>query len=246
MHLDDRLTLETPEGVSIDVTLAGLGTRFGAAAIDLIIQGFLLLALTLALSLAGSVVSPDLGVFLLGLGALLVATVILGYYLIFEALNGGRTPGKAMFGIRVTTVDGSALTLSAVTLRTLMRLIDFLPAVYAIGAIAILVSSHNQRLGDLVARTVVIRDRTRTHGTSAPQPPPLPIRGWDVSGVTAAEIALVRRFAERHQGLDDIARRKLAAELATRLRPQVSGGSELNDEAFLLQLLAEKAGRSRG
>src|SRR5690606_12409565 len=143
MHLDDRLTIETPEGVSIDVTLAGLGSRFGAASLDLLIQGILLLAVTLALSLAGSAVSGDLSVFLLGMGTLGVALTGMCYYIGSEALSGGRMPGYAASGLQCATADGSALTLGAVVLRTLMRIIDYLPAAYAIGAISIVATSRN-------------------------------------------------------------------------------------------------------
>ena len=243
MHLEDRLTIETPEGVSIDLTLAGLGSRLGAAMIDVIIQGVLLLAVTLALSLAGTAVSADLGVFLLGVGTLVVMVIVIGYYLVFEAFNAGRTPGKAVFGIRVVTVDGSALSLGAVTLRTLMRLVDFLPAAYAVGAIAVVTSTRNQRLGDLVASTVVVRDRIPASPAS-PSMPAGELRGWDVSAVGDAEITLIRRWASRRHDLNDDARRNLAGGLARRLRHRVGGGRELDDETFLLQLLAEKEGRS--
>lgn len=238
MHLDDRLTIETPEGVSIDVTLAGLGSRFGAAALDVAIQGVLLLVVILALSLAGSTVSDDLGVFLMGLGTFVIATVVIGYYIIFEALNGGRTPGKAAFGLRVASVDGSALSLPAVLLRTLMRLVDFLPAAYGVGAIAIVVTQRNQRLGDLVANTVVIRDRLAR--TAARPQEGTKVEGWDASTVTQQELALVRRFVERRSGLTPEARSRLAGDLASRIRPKVGGGRDLGDEAFLVQLLAEK------
>lgn len=241
MHLDDRLTIETPEGVAIEVTLAGLASRFGAAALDVLIQGVLLLVVTLALTLAGSNLSGDLGVFLLGIGTLVVALIVLGYYIVFEALNAGRTPGKAAFGIQVATVDGTPLSLGAVSLRTLMRLIDFLPAAYAIGAVAIVTSNRNQRVGDMVANTIVIR--TRTPVVAAAAPVETPTEGWDVSAVTDGQLALVRRFTMRRTELAPEARHRLAAELATQLRPSVSGGERLDDEAFLVQLLAEKQAR---
>jgi uncharacterized RDD family membrane protein YckC len=242
MHLEDRMRIDTPEGVSIEVTLAGLGSRFGAALVDLIIQGVLLLALTLALSLAGSVVSGDLGVFLLGIGTLLIAVIVIGYYVVFEALNGGRTPGKAAMGISVATVDGTALSLGAVTLRTLMRLVDFLPAFYGAGALAIAVTPRNQRLGDLVANTIVIRHRIPATAAGTPTPT-APLRGWDVSAVTASEVALVRRYLQRRSDLTSEAASRLASDLAGRLRPRVPAGGDLDDRQFLEQVLAEKGGR---
>lgn len=246
MHLDDRLTIETPEGVTIELTLAGLGSRLGAATVDILIQGVVLLGLVLALTLAGSVVSPDLGVFVMGIGSLLIALVVLGYYIVFETLNGGRTPGKAALGIRVATVDGRPVTLAAVTLRTLLRLIDFLPFLYAVGAIAVVVTARNQRIGDLVANTVVVRDRTPA--PSVARSPQGTKEGWDVATVPEAELALVRRFLSRRDQLTPEARARLAAETSARLRPKVTGGRDLDDEAFLVQLVVEKsadpAGRS--
>jgi uncharacterized RDD family membrane protein YckC len=241
MSLEDRLTIETPEGVSIDVTLAGLGSRMGAAIIDLLIQIVALLALSIALALGGATLSPDLGVFVMGVGTLVIAAVVLGYYLVFESLNGGRTPGKAAFGIRVATVDGRPVSFGSVAIRTLFRVVDFLPAVYAIGAIVVMVSARNQRLGDLVAGTVVVRDRLPA--------PALPAEmggralGWDVAAITEAEMALLRRFASRRTDLTAEARTHLASETARRLRPKVSGGQGLDDEAFLLQLIVEKQAR---
>src|SRR5690606_17690014 len=241
MELDDRLTIETPEGVTLELTLAGLGSRFGAAAVDILIQGVVLLAIVLALSLAGSVVPADLGMFAVGVGTLIIAVVVVGYYLLFEALNAGRTPGKAAFGLRVTTVDGTPLSLAAVTLRTLMRLIDFLPAAYAVGALAIVVTARNQRLGDLVAGTVVVRDRQPPPPSSvADAAEPL---GWDTSAISREELDLVRRSVERRRALDGDARGRLASDLARRLRPRVRGGEDLDDESFLTQLLAEKQSR---
>lgn len=238
MQLEDRLSIDTPEGVSIEVALAGLGSRFGAAAIDILIQGALLLAATLAMSLAGSAVEEDLGIFLLGVGTLLVALVVIGYYVLFEALNGGRTPGKAALGIRVASIDGTPLSLGAVTLRTVMRLIDFLPAAYAVGAISIAVTARNQRLGDLLADTVVIRDR-RPALTSAVEPTAA-AHGWDVATVSTREVELVRRFVARRPDLTPEARDQLAGELARRIRPRVRGGEQLGNEEFLVQLLSEK------
>lgn len=236
------MRIDTPEGVSIEVTLAGLGSRFGAALVDLAIQGVLLLALTLALSLAGSVVSGDLGVFLMGIGTLLIAVIVIGYYVVFEALNGGRTPGKAAMGIRVATIDGTALTLGAVALRTLMRLVDFLPAFYAAGALAIAVTPRNQRLGDLVANTIVIRHRLPAAASADPTPA-TPARGWDVSAVSASEVALIRRYLQRRSDLTPDAARRLATDLAGRLRPRVPAGADLDDRQFLEQVLVEKGGR---
>ena len=164
----------------------------------------------------------------------MLASVVVGYYALLRVSTGSHR-GKAF--VQVVSADGTR-GLGAEMLRTLMRLIDFLPVLYAVGAISIVVSSKNQRLGDLVAGTVVIRSRSR-----ASQPASVARgerRGWDTATITREEVALVRRFVERRNELTPEARRRLASELAAKLRPRVDGGSELDDERFLIQLLAEK------
>lgn len=225
----------------MDLTLAGLGSRFGAAIVDLLIQGALLLAAVFALTLAGSAVSSDFAVFLMGIGALVFAAIVLGYYLVFEALNGGRTPGKAAFGIRVASVDGSPVTMSAVAIRTLMRLVDFMPGAYAAGAISVLVTGRNQRLGDLAANTVVIRERV--HVPSVAHDPDRTVLGWDVSAIGDEQLAVVRRYVARREQISLEARYKLAREISGALRPRVRGGDDLSDDEFLIQVLAEKEAR---
>lgn len=242
MQFEDRLHIETPEGVTIDLHLAGLGSRFGAASIDILILGAAFLVLILAFSLVGGVIDADLGVFALGIGSLLVAATLLGYFIAFETFNNGRTPGKAAFGIRVVSATGSALTVTAVAIRTLMRLVDFLPGAYGIGAISVFVSEKNQRLGDIAANTVVVRDRvpelaptTHDHARTTV--------GWDVSAITEEDLAVVRRFLARRTGLDMAARSRISASLATSLRPRVVGGETASDEMFLEQLVVEKQDR---
>lgn len=241
MHLDDRLTIDTPEGVSIDLTLAGLGSRLGAALLDAMVLTVVIAAVVIVTGLAGATLSPDLGTFALGMGMLLVTAVLLGYFLVLETLNGGRTLGKAAFGIRVVTLDGSPLGFGEVAVRTLMRLVDFLPALYAAGVVAIVVTARNQRLGDVAAGTVVVRERSiRPPAAIAPGPPQ---EGWDVSGLGADDMSLVRRFLGRRAQLNPRKRAELAASIAGRLRPRVTGGEDRDDEAFLVQLVAEKEGR---
>ena len=249
MQLDDRLIIETPEGVNLEVTLAGLGSRAGACFIDSLILGVALLVVLMATAFVGFAdTSADISALILGIGALLATGVLFGYYLLFETLNSGRTPGKAAFGIRVIKLDGSPLGLGAVAIRTLLRFIDLLPTAYAVGIISILVSARHQRLGDLAAGTVVVRERQPTL-SSAVLAGSIALDGlppWDTSAVTENEVGLVRRFVERRTSLAPANRAGLAASLAGPLRSKVSApDANTDDEAFLLRLLAEKLHRER-
>jgi hypothetical protein len=130
--------------------------------------------------------------------------------------------------------------------RNILRIVDMLPTGYLVGVITVLISPKNQRLGDLAAGTIVVRERQEQQPVWTR--PPAPTRestGWDVTGVTATELTTVRKFLERRWTLDPGARSKLAWELAERLRPKIGGATaNLEPEEFLEQIAATKASRS--
>jgi uncharacterized RDD family membrane protein YckC len=239
---EDRLAIATPEGVQVELTLANIGSRFIAGVIDLLIEIALLIALAVLLRVAGSV------------GAAIYASisfaVIFFYDVLFEVLGGGKTPGKRWTGLRVVRSGGRPITFVRSSLRNILRIIDILPAFYAIGMTAIFVSSDNQRLGDMAAGAHVVRDRhgDRVTGAAPTTYTPIdpgPAAAWDVSAVSSADVATVRAFLERRDTLEPSARASIAAELAGRLRPRVGGAAEPANETFLALLVAAKAQRER-
>ncbi|NND03646.1 MAG: hypothetical protein HKN91_12755, partial [Acidimicrobiia bacterium] len=128
----------------------------------------------------------------------------------------------------------------------LFRLIDFLPAVYGVGIVAIATTELNQRMGDVIAGTIVIRDRelggTLAYLSSVTLPMDNP---WDVTRVSDEEIAVIRRYFERRPHMTDSTRQRLAAKLVRHLHPKVMiTDRPTSDEAFLLRLLAEKLQRA--
>lgn len=247
MQYEDRMTIETPEGVSVTVPLAGVGSRFIAAAIDFAIQ-FTLIVCAAVVFLGFGVGGGAGG----GLFALAVFIVFFVYDVAFEVLSGGRTPGKRWTGLRVVRAGGEPVGLVTSAIRNLLRPVDFLPSAYLVGIVSILATNRNQRLGDLAAGTVVARAPrrgARAAERAAPAHLPFVLAAWDVSAVTASEIATVRSFLERRYSLDWGARTELARTMAERLRPRVGGISEpesaaLADEEFLEQLARVKGARA--
>jgi uncharacterized RDD family membrane protein YckC len=239
VQYEDRLTITTPEGVTISLALAGLASRFIAAMIDHLIQ------LALIASAVGLSLAIASGAAAVTVAALISFAVTFGYDVLFETLASGRTPGKRFTTLRVVTVAGGPVTFRVSAVRNLLRAVDFLPAAYVVGATAVLVSGRNQRLGDLAAGTLVIRVPGAS-AISARQPTrDEDAAGWDVSAVTAEELAAVRRFLERRPTMTPEARRHLAAQIAARLVPKVAGmPSDLDPEPFLERLAAEKAARA--
>jgi len=244
VQFEDRITLATPEGVHLELTLAGVGSRFAAALVDLAIQ----IALLIVIAAVGFGVFAPTGV---GVAAVTVLSflVFAAYDILFEVFASGRTPGKRLNGLRVVRTDGSPVGFFTSAVRNVLRLADLLPGMYLAGIVSILVTRRNQRLGDLAAGTLVVRERRPSLGWQAPAPSPQAPNAqwlsWDVSAVSAAELAAVRRFLARRNELTSGARYELALKLAQPLRSKVPGvPDDVRGERFLEQLAAAKAARS--
>jgi uncharacterized RDD family membrane protein YckC len=236
MEYDDRLTITTPEGLDLELTLAGVGSRFVSAIVDTSIQVAIILALVAVGAFTGGA-----GPVIVTIGAF---AVLFTYDVLFEVLNGGRTPGKQWNGLRVVRSSGRPIGFFASAIRNLMRLIDYL---FFIGAFAILVTVKNQRLGDLAAGTIVVRELHGGRGEAlAPVSAGAPSEyaAWDTSAVTAEELAAVLHYLERRDEIESETRRRLGHTLAERLRPKIAGApAELRGERFLEALAAAKSAR---
>jgi uncharacterized RDD family membrane protein YckC len=251
VELEDRITIATPEGIELQIVLAGAASRFIACVIDLFVQvALIVLAALAALGLLGG-----------GWGTALFAMATFAslylYHVLFEVLASGRTPGKRVTHLRVVRERGTPVDLPASAIRNLLRLIDILPTAYLVGLASILITKRNQRLGDLAAGTLVIRDvsrRKQLPPTAAKTTPAqgepnssswdVSANGWDVSAVSIDELVAVSRFLERRESLDRGARQQLAHRLEHGLRTKVAGApSGMSAEGFLEELARVKASR---
>ncbi|MBC8138101.1 MAG: RDD family protein [Fibrella sp.] len=150
----------TPENIPLTMEPAGIGTRFGAVLLDMLIQLGIFVGLAIvggiaALILQWNGISSVLNIILIVGGFLL----LFGYFILFETLWNGQTPGKKFFGLRVVRDGGRPVDFFSVATRNLVRLADFLPVSYAFGAGAIFFHPQYKRLGDMAAGTVVVRER---------------------------------------------------------------------------------------
>lgn len=256
MQYEDKVTIPTPEGVEVELTLAGIGSRFVAALIDTLIKTAILIALIIALfgiaGLSGLGEGGGSGTYLgLALFFVLSFLIVFGYDVLFETLASGRTPGKRWTGLRVVKVGGSPVGFMASAIRNLLRIIDSLPGAYGVGMISVGVTRLNQRLGDIAAGTVVVRETKKAAPSQAPtgaemaaSGPPQDVSSWDVSAVTPQDLVTVRRFLERRYQLTPPARAQLSTDLANRLLPKVVGAPSMTAESFLEHVSRAKAQRS--
>jgi len=164
----------------------------------------------------------------------------------FEVWRSGQTPGKSAVGLRTLTLAGQPVGWGAALTRNVFRLVDFLPLLYGVGLVAIGSTELNQRIGDVAAGTIVVRDKEMTGTLSYLSGVRLAMETpWDVTRVSDDEITVVRRYFERRPAMSESARQRLAAKLARHLYPKVMITDRPgSDEEFLLRLLAEKLQRA--
>jgi uncharacterized RDD family membrane protein YckC len=166
----DQLNVETPELVELRLPVAGLGSRFLAALADvgIIFLFYLLLGVVIAIAASGSSGSSgpiehesSTAVKWFAAGIIFINfALIWGYFSLFEGLWHGQTPGKRLMKVRVIKDSGRAATLFEAMARNLLRVVDLLPGFYLTGVITMLCNKSQKRLGDLVAGTIVIHERT--------------------------------------------------------------------------------------
>ena len=252
----DQLSIETPELVPIALPVAGIGSRFVALLIDMLIW----LAAVALLTLVSWLLRPAVAAFS-KISAQWQAAVYLfilfvlnwGYFTLFEGFWGGRTPGKRLLGIRVIQRSGRSIGLLESMARNLLRFVDQIPFCYAVGAIAVFATRQHQRLGDLVAGTLVVRDQPKEaplwaegvlpEAESVAGPggleresgacPAFP--SSSVARLTAADLMVIESFFARRLDLPEMTRRDLARRLAEGilLRMGLSTRPEAAPEAVL-------------
>ena len=187
--VDTVRSTETPEGVELLLRPAGPVVRFWAFLVDQALLGGAAILLAIGASLLG-----PLG---LGLWFILVFLAQWLYPVFFEVLGGGRTLGKRWFGLRVLMADGRPIGWSPSLIRNILRVVDALPGSYTVGLISILASRDFQRLGDMVAGTLVVHEEEASRTPMLPDLEPVVPR----RPLTFEEQAALLAFAERSPSL---------------------------------------------
>jgi uncharacterized RDD family membrane protein YckC len=213
----------TPEAVLLEFETAGVGSRVLAVLVDLLIQSMAVFAFLMAFSATAVGAGDALPGWLLVVLLVLVLFVLLfGYWIGFEAWYGGRTPGKAVLGLRVVTVEGAPVAVRHAAIRGMFRLVDFYFTSGVVGILTATLSRRSQRLGDQFAGTIVLRERSG--GTSLGAltfPPPTGYEEFvarlDVARLTEEQYGVVRGFLARVFQVTPAARAALASRLAARV-----------------------------
>jgi uncharacterized RDD family membrane protein YckC len=247
-----RLEIETPDHVVLRFQLAGAGNRGFAAVADFLIVSVAVFAIEYSFQKLTEI-DPSLSDWSgwLVLFQLLIAWL---YFVLLEWLWNGQTIGKRFFGLRVISEDGEPARFVAVVVRNLVRVVDFLPVLYGIGLVTLIVSSRSQRLGDYAGGTFVVRAprprrdwsalRTQSALPRSSVPQGEPATAPTLRVLPGEAQRLVREFVLRERKLTPAARTALAKQLAERLRSLLPE-FQIADDVELIRTVARSL-RAKG
>jgi uncharacterized RDD family membrane protein YckC len=241
------IAILNPEKTILTYRLASLSARVSAHLIDLVIL--------VVVIIAGSLGAQFLSILQPGLATALALTLsALGpfvYFILFEGLWNGQTLGKRAVGIRVRMADGSPVTFGAALGRNLLRPADFLPSFYLVGLTAMFTNPKAQRLGDLVANTIVVNEK-RNRNLMVAAPHTAGVHAFEASvgdlpGMTLEEYVALRRYCDRfpelppdvQQHLTEIVWQPIAARRKVTEVPSVH-------PIYLAEAVVMKYGRKNG
>ena len=274
IETEETLIIETPERVPLAFPLASIGNRFLAVAIDHTIQYLAIAAVFVGFMLIAGAGQSTFGAFetldrempnwVIAVMIFVLFLLFAGYFAVFEWLWDGQTPGKRLLKLRVIREDGRPITLWEAIARNLLRIFDafpgFLLPIYSAGLIALFMSNRDQRVGDLFAGTVVIREREDEAPTFAEafansiadaayrRVQPRTSFEANVAAMTESEIEVVESFLRRRWDLTERQRQWMAWRIALpimfKLKPRYDAAT-FTYEGFLEELLARYSARQR-
>lgn len=266
IETEETLIIETPERVPLAFVLASIGNRFIAVVIDHFIQYLSLILIAWFFTYISGIAAPtdrsagevisEMPKWTIAIMILILFIVFSGYFIMFEWLWDGQTPGKRLLKLRVIREDGRPITLWESIARNLLRVFDAAPGffipIYSVGLIVIFMSNRDQRVGDLFAGTVVIRERTDQAPTFAETfSNPLSDAAFhrvqkkievnaDISSITESEIQVVESFLRRRWDLSDRQRLWMAWRIALPLMYKIKPNYNVENftyEGFLEEIL---------
>ena len=230
MRLFNRYTLHTPESVELEFILAGIGNRAYALLIDYIILGLILIVFLVGVLIFNSGLqtiqilvgsTARLELWLIAVQALIGFFIYVGYFVFYETVWSGQTPGKRYVKIRVIRDDGRPVRLQQSTLRALLRPFDDL---FFIGVFFIVLNQREKRLGDLVGGTLVIQEEQPLTtaalkvSTSAQSLANKLLIEADISSLLPEDFAVIREYLQRREAMIPNARNEVSKQLATQVK----------------------------
>lgn len=253
--LDLMLQVETPEQIAFSYSIAGIGSRGAAAVIDILICGVLLFVVAIIFMFAagmslvfGRVNGSDTS-WVVALYVLIEFAIFWGYYVLFEGLWDGQTPGKRAMHLRVVRDGGYSVTFGTSAVRNLLRVVDIQPVpLYLVGIVSALLNPARKRIGDIAAGTFVVKESRVDAGAALESRrasgAPMPVV---TARLSDDEYAVLELYARRRAQLEPERRRLLAAQLGARFAEHMDAAGRAAPAAGLIRLYeSERDARASG
>lgn len=252
--MNDRYTIDTPENIEFAYDIAGIGSRFLAALIDTLL---IIIAEIIVFIVAGVLInlfgiSTDTNApfsVITALALLLAFGILWGYYIVFELVWNGQSPGKRAIGLRVVRDGGRPISFVGSAVRNLIRLIDLLPSFYGVGVIAMFADGRARRLGDLAAGTLVVKERRnvtlesllaeREDPPAAADAPEMQLSLPNVERLREQDYQIVQEFLSRRAEFGRETRARLASQVASGIQGRLGLPQAGDAESFLQYVAAQ-------
>ena len=244
--MSDHLSIETPEQIKISYSVAGIGSRFYAALIDLALLIPVLAVGYYVIIRAMLDLDESLGNWLAALAGIATFVLQWGYYMVFEIATNGQSPGKRALGLRVIKAQGYPISFSDSAIRNIVRIVDMLPFAYGAGLLTMLLNKNWQRLGDLAAGTLVVKEGAkaslRPEKTQAVKKSNFVYADWiKPEQVTDAELTAIQEYLSRRASLPRLRRLQLARTIGTPVAQRMADSDQIDYDVFLEEVYALKA-----
>ncbi|MUK88702.1 RDD family protein [Ornithinibacillus sp. L9] len=240
----EQIDIKTPEFVSLQFKLAGLGSRAAAMILDQVILTILnIIAIVLLLFITSSdiMLMAEPG-WLFAVFIIVLFVVNWGYFFVCEFFFGGKTIGKHMVGIRVIQENGHSVTFLSAIIRNLLRIVDMLPTSYFLGIVLIFFHSKHKRLGDMAAGTIVVHERQVKRQSKSAIEKEIDRRGlskdtlqveeWVIRSLGEKDWKLLKTYTQKFPTLQDYRKVQLTKEIASILLSKIGleAGTKTNQE----------------
>lgn len=257
---NETFAIRTPENVQLEYMLAGLGSRANAFLLDTAFRAILVTGIFFTVILfaewlprwvAKDLASGPNRTWILALGFLAYALIDLGYFMIFEALWGGQTPGKRHQGLRVIKADGQPVGWLESAIRNILRAMDMFLGIYPLGLVFMFFSKNNQRIGDYAAGTIVVLERRDCVPGPVRKTLSRPITHPDitvhVSRLGVEQYQVLKSFLDRREEMDPPHRQDLARLLIQQVLEHtgMDKGIRSIDESFIEEVVSVYEQRKR-
>jgi uncharacterized RDD family membrane protein YckC len=216
--MEERFQVNTPENISFSFDVAGIGSRFMAALVDILIYGVLSIAAgAITLQVISRLDDENLISLITAIYTGVEFLMYWGYYILFEIIWGGQSPGKRLLKLRVVRLDGTPAGAGQIVMRNIGRLVDIFPGFYAVGIITMFLNDQSRRLGDLAAGTLVVRESQPVTLTQLTTPASV-VTLSEKAKTEAATLPLNRLSREQFQVVQEFIQRRASMNESQRTR----------------------------